>query len=69
VTTIDGLAIDFSGPVQPDAQVDAVVALREALAVERRRVPTRPTAASRTRRLEDKRRRSQTKRLRRDLGD
>jgi ribosome-associated protein len=46
-----------------------VVALREALAVERRRVPTRPTAASRTRRLEDKRRRSQTKRLRRDLGD
>jgi ribosome-associated protein len=46
-----------------------VGALREALAVERRRVPTRPTAASRTRRLEDKRRRSQTKRLRRDLGD
>ncbi|HET9674348.1 MAG TPA: alternative ribosome rescue aminoacyl-tRNA hydrolase ArfB [Gaiellaceae bacterium] len=40
--------------------------LREALRVERRRRPTKPTAASRERRLEDKRRRSQTKRLRRD---
>jgi hypothetical protein len=29
-TTIDG-AIDFTGPAGPDAQVDAVVALREAL--------------------------------------
>ncbi len=46
-----------------------VSALREALYVERRRVPTRPTAASRKRRLEDKRRRSETKRLRRDTGD
>jgi ribosome-associated protein len=43
--------------------------LREALRVERRRVPTRPTEAARKRRLEEKRRRSQTKRLRRDLGD
>jgi ribosome-associated protein len=43
--------------------------LREALRVERRRVPTRPTKAARKRRLEEKRRRSQTKRLRRDLGD
>jgi ribosome-associated protein len=40
--------------------------LREALKVERRRKPTKPTAASRERRLEDKRRRSETKRLRRD---
>jgi ribosome-associated protein len=40
--------------------------LREALRVERRRRPTTPTAASRERRLEDKRRRSETKRLRRD---
>ena len=40
--------------------------LREALRVERRRRPTKPTAASRERRLEDKRRRSETKRLRRD---
>jgi ribosome-associated protein len=39
--------------------------LREALKVERRRKPTKPTAASRERRLEDKRRRSETKRLRR----
>jgi ribosome-associated protein len=39
--------------------------LREALRVERRRVPTKPSAAARERRLEDKRRRSQTKRLRR----
>jgi ribosome-associated protein len=39
--------------------------LREALRVERRRRPTKPTAASRERRLDEKRRRSQTKRLRR----
>jgi ribosome-associated protein len=39
-------------------------ALRSALRVERRRVPTKPTAASRKRRLEQKRRRSQTKQLR-----
>ena len=38
--------------------------LRRALRVERRRVPTQPTAASRERRLEEKRRRSQLKRLR-----
>ena len=39
--------------------------LREALKVERRRKPTKPSAAARERRLEDKRRRSQTKRMRR----
>ena len=39
--------------------------LREALKVERRRKPTKPSAASREQRLEDKRRRSQTKRMRR----
>jgi ribosome-associated protein len=39
--------------------------LREALKVERRRVPTKPTAAAKERRLETKRRRSETKRLRR----
>ena len=39
--------------------------LRIALRVERRRVPTKPSAAARERRLEDKRRRSTTKRLRR----
>ena len=39
--------------------------LREALKVERRRVATKPTAAARERRLESKRRRSQTKKLRR----
>jgi ribosome-associated protein len=43
--------------------------LREALRVERRRVPTRPSAASRERRLEQKRQRSETKRLRRDPSD
>jgi ribosome-associated protein len=42
-----------------------VEALRGALAVPRARRPTAPTAASRERRLEQKRRRSQTKRLRR----
>ena len=44
-----------------------VAALREALRVERKRVPTRPTAAARERRLEQKKRRSETKRLRREL--
>jgi len=39
--------------------------LRIALKVERRRKPTKPSAAARERRLEQKRRRSQTKRLRR----
>ncbi len=39
--------------------------LRQALKVERRRVATKPTAASRQRRLESKKRRSQTKKLRR----
>jgi ribosome-associated protein len=42
--------------------------LREALRVERKRVPTKPSRASRERRLEDKRRRSETKRLRREPG-
>lgn len=51
------------------AQERLVEQLREALKVERRRVPTRPTEGSRERRLEQKRRRAQTKRLRRDLGD
>jgi len=41
-----------------------VAALRDALHVERRRVATKPTAASREKRLEDKRRRSDLKRLR-----
>jgi ribosome-associated protein len=44
-----------------------VAALREALRVERKRVPTKPTAAARKRRLEQKKRRSKTKRLRREL--
>ena len=39
--------------------------LREATRVRRRRRATKPTAASREKRLEDKRRQSQTKRLRR----
>ena len=43
--------------------------LRTALRVERKRVATRPTAAARERRLEQKRRRSETKRLRRRLDD
>ena len=39
--------------------------LRQALRVERKRRPTKPTEASRQRRLEEKRRRSEVKRLRR----
>jgi ribosome-associated protein len=38
--------------------------LRDALRVERKRVPTKPTAQSKQRRLEAKRRRSEIKRLR-----
>ena len=41
--------------------------LREALKRERRRVPTTPTPASREQRLEGKRRRGKTKRLRREF--
>jgi ribosome-associated protein len=43
--------------------------LREALKVQRRRVATKPTKASRERRLESKKRRSTTKRLRRRPPD
>jgi ribosome-associated protein len=43
--------------------------LREALRVERRRVPTAPSKAARERRLEEKKRRGQTKRLRRPPGE
>jgi ribosome-associated protein len=43
-------------------------ALREALRVRRPRVPTEPTAAARERRLEEKRRRAEVKRLRRPPG-
>ena len=46
-----------------------VETLREALRVERRRVPTAPTAAARERRLEQKRRRSRAKELRRPPAD
>lgn len=42
-----------------------VEVLRAALKVERRRRPTKPTAASRERRLEQKRRQGEKKRLRR----
>ena len=42
-----------------------VETLRAALKIERKRRPTKPTAASRERRLEQKKKRSETKRLRR----
>ena len=43
--------------------------LRAALKVQRRRVATKPTAASRQRRLDAKKRRAQTKKLRRPPAD
>ncbi len=46
-----------------------VESLRTALRVERRRVPTRPTGASKERRLEEKKRRGQVKRLRQPPPD
>jgi ribosome-associated protein len=50
--------------------VERLVAhLREALKVPRRRVATKPTKAARERRLESKKRRSTTKRLRRRPPD
>ena len=45
-----------------------VEALREALRVERPRRPTKPTRASQRRRVDEKKRRGQTKRLRRPPG-
>jgi ribosome-associated protein len=42
-----------------------IASLREALRVERKRVPTTPSAAARQRRLEQKRRRGEVKKLRR----
>jgi ribosome-associated protein len=44
-------------------------AIRAGIRVERRRRPTKPTGAARERRLEDKRRRSQVKRLRQPPSD
>jgi ribosome-associated protein len=41
--------------------------LRQALRVERKRVATKPSAAARERRLQEKKRRGETKRLRREL--
>jgi ribosome-associated protein len=50
--------------------VDRVVAqLRDALRVERRRVPTKPSAAAVQRRLDEKRRQSEKKRRRRATGE
>ena len=46
-----------------------VEALRDALRVPRRRRPTKPTAAARQRRLDQKRRRGETKQLRRRPED
>jgi len=43
--------------------------LREATKVRRKRRPTKPTAASQERRLDEKRRRGVTKRLRRSTDD
>jgi ribosome-associated protein len=43
--------------------------LREATKVRRKRKPTKPSKASTERRIEEKKRRGQTKRLRRDLDD
>ena len=43
--------------------------IAKALRRERPRTPTKPTKASRERRLESKKRRGRTKRLRREIGD
>ena len=43
--------------------------LREAVKVQRKRRPTKPTVASQERRIEEKKRRGQTKRLRRSTDE
>jgi len=43
--------------------------VRGALVVQKRRRPTKPTRASKEKRIEDKRKRSETKRMRRGDGD
>lgn len=52
-----------------EARKRLVALLREASLTPRQRIATRPTAASRRRRLEDKRRRGTVKRGRRDIED
>lgn len=52
-----------------DARERLAALLRAALSIPRARRPTRPTHASRRRRLEDKRRRSERKRQRRTTED
>jgi ribosome-associated protein len=46
-----------------------IAALRDALFVQRRRVPTKPSAAARARRVDEKKRRGEIKRLRRQPPD
>ena len=46
-----------------------VAALRDALFVQRRRVPTKPSAAAKARRVDEKKRRGEVKRLRRQPPD
>jgi ribosome-associated protein len=46
-----------------------VAVLRDALFVQRRRVPTKPSAAAKARRVDAKKRRGATKRLRRSTDD
>jgi ribosome-associated protein len=43
--------------------------LRDATKIRRKRTPTKPTRAAKERRLDEKKRRGATKRLRRDVGD
>jgi ribosome-associated protein len=70
-TTLRAVAQDERSQVRNrELAIERLVeALREALRVERRRVATRPTAAARERRLAGKRRRGETKRLRRPPDD
>ena len=51
------------------AEARLVELVRGALVVQKRRRPTRPTRASREKRIEDKRKRSETKRMRRGDGE
>ena len=46
-----------------------VAVLREALKVERKRVPTKPSKAAKAKRVDSKKRRGETKRLRRPPAD
>ena len=71
VRSPDDVAAVLVAYLRPDEaeQERLAVAIRAGLHVERKRRPTKPTAAARERRLEEKKRRGRAKKLRRPPAD